>query len=114
MELFTELLKEFISEYGAAILYTFLTALAGYLGIAIKKLYTRYINDQTAEGVVKTCVKAVEQMYKDLHGEEKMQKALKAASDTLSSKGITATDSELRLLIESSVAEFNNAFNKTK
>ena len=110
MELF---LQEFISTYGTTILYSILTAIAGYLGIVIKNLYTKYINDKTKQDVAKTVVKAVEQMYKDLHGDEKLQKALEAASDMLLTKGITISDIELRLLIEAAVAEFNDAFNKT-
>lgn len=110
MELF---LQEFISVYGTTILYSILTAIAGYLGVVIKNIYTKHINDKTKQDVAKTVVKAVEQMYKDLHGDEKLQKALEAASDMLLTKGITISEIELRMLIEAAVAEFNDAFNKT-
>ena len=108
-----EFIKLFISEYGTTILYAVLTALAGYIGIFAKKLYTKYVNDKTKQAVAKTVVQAVEQIYKDLHGEEKLNKALEAASEMLAEKGITITDLELRMLIEAAVAEFNNAFEKT-
>lgn len=108
-----ELFNEFISTYGTTILYSVLTAIAGYLGIVVKNLYQKYINDKTKQNVAKTCVKAVEQIYKDLHGEEKLQKALEAASEMLMNKNITITDIELRMLIESAVAEFNDAFKST-
>lgn len=108
-----EFIKLFISEYGTTILYAVLTALAGYIAIFAKKLYTKYVNDKTKQAVAKTVVQAVEQIYKDLHGEEKLNKALEAASETLAEKGITITDLEMRMLIEAAVAEFNNAFEKT-
>lgn len=108
------MLNQFISEYGTTILYTILTAIAGYVGIWIKSLYTKYVNDKTKQDVAKTVVKAVEQMYKELHGEEKLQKALEAASDMLTNKGITISDIELRKLIEASVSEFNKAFNSNE
>ena len=108
-----EFVSEFISEYGTQILYAVITAIAGYVGIVVKNLYQKYINDKTKQDVVKTCVKAVEQIYKDLHGDEKLQKALEAASGMLMNKNINITDIELRLLIESAVAEFNEAFKKT-
>lgn len=108
-----ELINEFIITYGAAILNTIITAIAGYLGIVIKNLYAKYINDKTKKSIAETCVKAVEQIYKDLHGDEKLNKALEAASEMLVEKGITVTNIELRMLIESAVAGFNNAFNKT-
>lgn len=107
-----EFIKLFISEYGTTILYAILTALAGYIGIVAKRLYTKYVNDKTKQAVAKTVVQAVEQIYKDLHGEEKLNKALEAASEMLAEKGITITDLEMRTLIEASLAEFNRAFEK--
>ena len=107
-----EFIKLFISEYGTTILYAVCTAIAGYLGIVVKQLYTKYVNDKTKQAVAKTVVQAVEQIYKDLHGEEKLNKALESASEMLAEKGIAITDLELRMLIEAAVAEFNNAFNR--
>lgn len=105
---------QFISEYGTQILYLLLTTIAGWVGIAIKNIYQKYVNDQTKKDVVKTVVRGVEQIYKDLHGEEKLNKALEAASELLESKGITITEFELKMLIEATVAEFNDAFHKTE
>lgn len=107
-----DFIRLFISEYGTTILYAVLTALAGYIGIFAKKLYTKYVNDKTKQAVAKTVVQAVEQIYKDLHGEEKLNKALEAASEMLAEKGITITDLEMRMLIEAALAEFNRAFEK--
>lgn len=109
MDIFTQ----FINEYGTTILYTILTALAGYIGIWVKSLYTKYINDKTKQDVVKTCVSAVEQLYKDLHGEEKYNKVVESVSEMLMEKGITITDLELKILIEAAVGEFNEVFNST-
>lgn len=104
---------DFINQYGMEILYAVITAIAGYIGVAVKKLCTKYINDKTKAAVVKTAVQFVEQVYKDLHGEAKLEEALSAASEMLNEKGITASELELRFLIEAAVGEFNNAFNKT-
>lgn len=104
--------NEFLSTYGMKILGTILTALAGYLGIVIKNLCQKYLNDKTKQDVAKTCVKAVEQIYKDLHGEEKFNKALECISDMLAEKGIAVSDTEMKMLIESAVAEFNEVFSK--
>lgn len=104
--------NEFLSTYGMKILGTILTALAGYLGVVIKNLCQKYLNDKTKQDVAKTCVKAVEQIYKDLHGEEKFNKALEYISDMLAEKGIAVSDIEMKMLIESAVAEFNEVFSK--
>lgn len=102
---------EFVNEYGATILYTIITAIAGYLGIVVKNLYQKYINDKTKRDVTKTVVLGIEQIYQDLHGEEKLDKALEAATEMLVEKGISVTEFELKMLIEAAVGEFNKAFN---
>lgn len=105
-----ELIKDFIAEYGTTILYAVFTTVAGYLGIVVKNIYKKYIDNKIKTDVVNTCVKAVEQLYKDLHGEEKFNKALEAVSEMLAEKGVTITEIEMRMLIEAAVSEFNNAY----
>lgn len=104
----------FLSDYGPTILYTVLTAVFAWLGVKVKMLADKYLNDSIKRGVARTAVQAVEQLYKNLHGEEKLNKALSAASEMLNEKGITVTDLELRMLIEATVAEFNEAFKQTE
>lgn len=105
---------EFMNTYGLQILYAIITALAGYLGVVIKNIVNKYLADRTKRDVAKTVVQAVEQIYKDLHGEEKLNMALSAAAEMLTEKGIHASDLELRMIIEAAVAEFNDAFNKAE
>lgn len=88
------------------------TAFAGYIGTQVKKLYEKYINDKTKKSVVRTCVKAVEQLYHDLNGPEKLKKAQEGVREMLNEKGIPITDLELNMLIESIVSEFNYGFAK--
>lgn len=98
--------EQFISEYGTTILYALLTTVAGIIGTWIGSIYKKYINDKTKEAVVRTVCKAVEQMYKDLHGEEKYNEAVKFIVEMLSLKGITITELEIKLLIEATCSEF--------
>lgn len=105
-----EIFKEFVAQYGTTILYAALTAIAGYIGIAIKRLYEKICNDKTKRSIVRTCVRAVEQLYVDLHGEEKYDKCVEACVEMLAEKGIQITEIELKMLIEAAVKEFNIAF----
>lgn len=105
--------NQFLATYGMEILGAILTALAGYLGVVLKNLATKYLNDKTKRDVAKTCVHAVEQIFKDLHGEDKFNQALENASTILADKGILVSATEMRMLIESAVAEFNDVFSKT-
>ena len=102
---------EFISNYGMEILGTAIIALAGYVGAEIKKLFTKLINDKIKRALAKTVVQFVEQVYKDLHGDAKLDAAMAAFSEMLAEKGITVSELEMRVLLEAAVAEFNNAFN---
>ena len=106
------MLVQFINEYGTMILYTVITSIAGYIGIVVKNLYKKHVDDQTKKDVVKTVVQSIEQIYKDLHGEEKLNAALASASEMLGEKGIFVSDLEMRVLIEAAVSEFNKAFEK--
>lgn len=103
----------FFSTYGLEILGTILTALAGYFGIIIKNLCAKYLDNKTKQDVANTCVKAVEQIYKDIHGAEKLEKAMENAAAILTERGIAISDTELRMLIESALAEFNEAFSNS-
>ena len=104
---------EFINQYGTAILYAIVTAVGGYLAIAAKAMVAKYLNDKTKRAVAKTVVQAVEQLYKDLDGPEKLAKAMEAAAEMLAGKGINITELELRMLLEAAVGEFNDVFNST-
>lgn len=105
---------EFINQYGTTILYAVVTFIGGYIGIVVKNLYTKYINDKTKQAVAKAAVQFVEQVYKDLHGDQKLNEALVAAEEMLVEKGITISALELRVLVEAAVAEFNDAFHKSE
>lgn len=101
------MLTDFIAQYGTTILYALLTAVAGAIGTWIGKIYKRYINDKTKKDVVRTCVRAVEQIYKDLHGAEKYEKAVDSVTEILNTKGIPITDLEIKMLIEATCSEFS-------
>lgn len=83
-----------------------------YAGQYVKKLYNKYVDNETKKDVVNTTVQYVEQVYQDIHGEEKLEKALERASKLLQEKGITISNTELETLIESAVCGFNDGFNK--
>ena len=103
---------EIFATYALPVIAAAVTALAGFLGAQLKSLYQKYINDKTKESVVRTCVKAVEQLYHDLGGPEKLEKAKEGIEEMLNEKGIPITELEMNLLIEAVVSEFNYGFAK--
>lgn len=108
------MIVEFINTYGLDLLYAAVVAIGGFIGMALKNLASKIVNDKIKTQVAMTAVKGVEQIYKDLHGEEKLNAACSAASEMLAEKGITISDLELRMLIEAAVAECNNVFQKAE
>ena len=99
--------QEIFMTYLLPVLGTAVAALAGFIGAQLKKLYQKYINDKTKEAVVRTCVKAVEQLYRDVGGPEKLERAREGIRQMLEEKGIPITQLEMDMLIESVVSEFN-------
>ena len=92
------------------ILATALTALFTYIGTALKKAYEEKINNETAKAIVNDAVKFVEQVYSDLSGKEKLEKATQQVSEILQSKGINITPAEINMLIESAVYGLNEGW----
>ena len=77
--------------------------LFGVLGAKIKQTYNQKAQNETVKVVVDNVVKWVQQVYYELEGPEKLQKALTEASTILNEKGITISETELDMMIESAV-----------
>ena len=104
-----ELLNQFI-QILLPILATFLTGLFTYIGNRLKKVYEEKVNNETAKAVVEDAVKFVEQVYTDLDGKLKLQKATEQVSEVLASKGIKISAAEINMLIESAVYGLNEGW----
>lgn len=103
---------EVLQPYLIEILVAILTGVASFIGLKVKKLYEEYINTKMKEDIVNSTVKYVEQVFKDIHGKEKLEKSKEKALEWLNEKGITISETELEILIEASVNGFNNGLEK--
>ena len=103
---------ELIQDNLIQILATIITAVASFIGMSIKKAYTKYVDTKTKKEIVDSTVKYIEQIYKGvmISNEDKLSKAKEKALDWLNSKGLKISDTELDILIESAV----NGLKKTK
>lgn len=109
-----DILKQVISEYGMQVIGAILTALAGYIALVAKKYTNKWLNDSTKRSIAKTVVSGIEQCYKELSGPQKLEKAIESATEMLNEQGISCSEVELRMLLESALAEFNKVFDKEK
>lgn len=103
---------EIINLYGAEIIGTLLVALAGIFGMIMKRIAERALDTPVKQQLAKIAVQFVEQTYKELHGEAKLNAALMALAGLLAEKKINASEDEMRIMIEAAVAEFNQVFTK--
>lgn len=102
--------QELLNQILAILVPALATAIAGwfaYLGNRLKNAYQEKVNNETAQAVVKDVVQFVEQVYGDIHGKEKLQKAIEQVSIILQNKGIKITETEIMMLIESAVYGLN-------
>lgn len=102
-------MKEQVTYIIMSVLTTVVTGVVGWLGIQIKKLIEKGQNEKEKRAAAETCVRAVEQLYKDLHGEEKYNKCVEQLTEMLNEKGIVITELEIRMLIEAAVQKMNEA-----
>lgn len=107
------MMLEIINAYGTQIIRAILVALAGGLGTFVATLAGKYINTEIKRTVAKVAAQFAEQVWNALHGEEKMQKALEAAASLLKKYGVKFDATEMRILIEAAVGEFNEVFAKS-
>jgi len=98
-----EILRSNLTEIICAVI----VAIASYIGTKVKNIYEEKVNTETKRKVVETVVNAVEQLYRDLSGEEKLDRAKSSILEMLSEKNIKITELELDMLIESVVNGFN-------
>ena len=102
----------FVYTYGPTLVLSILCAVFGALGHAAKQLWRSYVNTKEKESVAYTAAAFVEQVWKDIHGHDKLMKALETAKYLLFQKGISYDEKEMMVLIEAAVSEFNDAFHE--
>lgn len=91
-----------------------IAVLLGVLATKIKTAYNDKVQDETVRTIIKSVVEWAQQVYKDCDGPEKLQKALDKASVILNEKGITISDEELNMLIESAVYGLKQGITSTE
>lgn len=100
---------EIIQNNLIEILGTILLGVVSFLGSKLKAKYDEYVDTKIKKDIVNATVRYVEQVFNTLHGEEKLNKAKEKAIEWLDEKGIKTSETELEILIESVVNEFNNS-----
>lgn len=101
-------MKELINQLTSNVIQVILVLVFTYIGVAFKNLNKKYVDTETKSVIVKNCVRCVEQIYTDLHGDEKKTACENKIVQLLYEKGITITQHELDIMIEAAVHEMNS------
>ena len=107
------LLEELMTELQPLIItacVTIVTTVATWLGAQVKTIIKDKVDTQTKKDIIETTCRYVNQVYKDLNGPAKLQKAKEEALMLLNEKGIKITDLELTVLIEATVNSFKAGY----
>ena len=75
------MLDYLLFSYGGEIAVLAVTVVFGCLGWAAKQIYKSLVTDQQKEAIAKVAARCVEQVWKTIHGPEKMEMALQYAED---------------------------------
>ncbi len=89
----------FLIEYGNTILYTVIMAMISYIGLAVKNRITKWYKLLEEKEVAKTCVNAVNKIYKNKTDKERYNLALKNINILLKERNIKISELEAKLLI---------------
>ena len=97
-----EIAREILLTAGTAVLFS----VAAWLGRLMGKCWKEKFTDESSKSIAKTCVEAVEMIYRESGGAEKMDHAIRFASQMMEEKGISLPPDRLRLLLEAALAEW--------
>lgn len=106
-----EWLKEWILYFGDSFLMLVLTVVMCLLGEGFRRIYRNSLNDETKKNIAELCVKATEQVFGGYSGENKNEKAKAGILSLLQQRGISVSEEELSILIESAVNELQQTQN---
>ena len=106
MEWIYDLLGEIILSVLGVVLTFFAGKLATVLGKGLKEKFS----EESIMTLAHVAVSAVEMMYRGLGGEEKMEKAISILEKSLAEKKIFLDGEDMRVVLESAVAEFKEAY----
>ena len=110
--MWNEIIPEIVSTYLIPALMALLTGIATWIGTKIKMVIEEKAKNEKTKDIIYNVVKYVEQTSKSLTSSDKFERAVKNATEWLSTKGIEISTYELEMMIEATVNELYGNINK--
>ena len=95
--------EEIVSTYLIPLLMKILTGVATWIVTKIKKFIEENAKNEKIKDIIYNVVRYTEQTSKELTSSEKFERAVEESTEWLNSKGITISEYELKIMIESKV-----------
>ena len=106
------IIYEMIAYYAPQLMLTILYLVATILAIWAAKYVKPLLQNKVVQVFAENAVDFVEQTFKELHGEEKLNKALEALSLKLARWNIKITAAEMKIMLEAAVKKLNDEYAK--
>ena len=97
------MLEEIVTVYVIPAMMTILTGIAAWIGTKIKNMIEEKTKNEKVKDIIYNVVRYTEQTSKELTSSEKFERAVEESTEWLNSKGITISEYELKIMIESTV-----------
>lgn len=107
-----EWIYDLLGEIVISVLGIVLTFFAGRLATVLGKGLKEKFSQESIMTAAHLAVSATEMMYREFGGEEKLEKAISILEENLSEKKIFLDREKMRLVLESALAEFQEAYKK--
>ncbi len=106
-----KIILDFINEYGISLIHTVAVGILSYISLEIKKIYKNHITNKIKKEVTTFVCHAINELYPNESGENKLNLAITNAKQILTEKNITISDLELRMYIAGTVSIIKNQLN---
>ena len=104
-------MMDILNTFGASAVKLIVWVIFAIIGFGLKKIATRVLNTKEKRQLANDVVTFVEQKYKDLHGEEKFNKAVEAFTDILTERGIKTSDEVVATIASMAASEVSGVYN---
>lgn len=106
------ILFEMFAYYAPQLMQAVLYLVAIVLAILAAKYVKPLLQNKVVRVFAENAVDFVEQTFKDLHGDDKLNEALKALSMQLAKWNIKITAEEMKMMLEAAVKKLNDEYAK--
>ena len=98
----------FFNQYSLSLIHSITAITISYISIKFKNILLKHSNNKIKNEVITMVCRAINQLYPNESGTNKLNLAINNIQEILKEKNITVSNLELRMYIEGNVSLINN------